>query len=319
MLAWANDWTISNVKSHDHGNLGFDIGGSGDQVNNNGLISDSEAYAINYTNCASSQGLCHGFGLYGSTNITFRNCKSRNNGRDGFDFGSVGNNAPSSALVVNSESYDNGEDGFGANGSEEQANKMNTYYYINSVAFNNGQDGWDIYEAADVYLLHVIAHHNGNQNYFGGNFMIYSNASGPTTWTTKVTIRNSIGYKPKSHANVYMYNSNGRPTVIDSDYNIFIPRASDGEVFAETPWANEFTYTTPPSWKGPHDKVGIAHDPGFTALSTTSFATNNYRLLNTTGPAINAGLFTTVAPSAILQDKANITRANPPEIGMYEK
>ena len=319
MLAWANDWIISNVVSHDHGNLGFDIGGSADQVNNNGLISDSEAYAINFTNCASLGGLCHGFGLYGSTNITFKNCKARNNGRDGFDFGSVGNNATSTALVVNSASYDNGEDGFGANGSEEQTSKMNTYYYINSVAFNNGQAGWDIYEAADVYLLHVIAHHNGNQNGFGGNFMIYSNASGPTTWTTKVTIRNSIGYKPKTYANVYSYQANGRPTVIDSDYNIFVPRSSDSETFAETPYATGFTYTSPPSWKGPHDKVGIAHDPGFTAISTASFAGNNYRLLNTTGPAINSGLYWNVAPSAILQDKANINRANPPEIGMYEK
>ena len=319
MLAWANDWTISNVISRNHGNFGFDIGGSADQTNNNGLIVDSEAHSINYTGCAGAQGLCHGFGLFGSTNITFRNCKARNNGRDGFDFGSVGNNATSTALVVNSESYDNGEDGFGANGSSEQSSKMNTYYYVNSVAFNNGAAGWQVYEAADVYLYHVIAHHNGNQSGFGGNFMFYSNVSGTDTWTTKITMRNSIGYKPKSYANVYSYQANGRPTVIDSDYNIFVPRTSDTETFAETPWATGFTYSSPPAWVGPHDKLGLASNPVFTAISTTSFAGNNYRLLNASGSAYNAGLFTNVAPSAILQDKVNVTRANPPDIGMYEK
>lgn len=310
-MSYSNDWTVSNSVSHDNGQIGFTVGGISDQASVNGTFSDTEAYGNGTTDNGS--GIQHGFGLYGSTNISYIRCTSHNNGRDGFDFGTTSNASDSSATVVDSSSYDNGEDGFAANGGSG----TNLFTYINAVAYNNQQAGWNIYAGAETSLYNCIAHHNGNQTSFGGNFMINSEYVDGLPAITKAVLRNCIGYKPRSYANVYSYNSSGLVTTIDSDYNIFVPRSANTEVFAETPFGSQFTYTNKPSWVGAHDKVGIAYAPNFVAVSTASFALNDYHLATGTGAAINAGVTITGVPSWV-NDRDGRPRANPPEIGPYE-
>ncbi|HVK56082.1 MAG TPA: right-handed parallel beta-helix repeat-containing protein [Burkholderiales bacterium] len=310
-MSYSDNWRVSNTISHDNGTLGFGVGGLADQATNNGQFIDSEAYGNGKTDDGS--GIRHGFGLYGGTNISYIRCKARNNGRDGFDFGTTSNNSNTSATVIDSSAYDNGEDGFGSNGG----GSSNVYTYINSVAFNNAQAGWNIYGGADSSLYNCISHHNGSQNGYGGNFMIYAHNHDGKAAYTKAKLRNCIGYKPKAYANVYSYNSDGLPTSIDSDYNIFVPRSSDSETFAETPFGSTFSYANKPNWVGSHDKVGIAHDPKFAGVSTSSFAGNDYHLASGSGPAINAG----IAISGIAtwtKDRDGKLRASPPEAGLYE-
>jgi hypothetical protein len=269
-MAWTDDWVVSDSLAYNNANMGFSAGNMDDQTAINGLFVDSEAYGNGAT--GSSGDLRHGFGLYGSRDITFLRCYSHDNGRDGFDFGTTSNAAASSAYVVDSSSYNNGEDGFGTNGAYDRAGVENKSIFVNTVAFGNSQAGWNIYAGATAELYHVIAHHNGSQNSFGGNYMVYSEKYGNDIYSTRVTMRNSIGYKPKSYANVYSYNSGGAQTYISSDYNIFVPRSSNSEVLAETPFGSTYTYSNPPSWSGPHDKFGPSYAPSVAKLCTSSFA-----------------------------------------------
>lgn len=307
-ISYANDWTVTDSLATDNGTVGFAVGG----------IADENSHSGSFTRCTASgngalgagSGIQHGFALYAGTNITYTHCIAHSNVRDGFDFGTSTNSNPHSATVLNSQSYDNGEDGYGTNGGSA-ANNVSTY--INSVAFNNVQAGWHLYSGATAFVYHSVAHHNGDQTAFGGNFMIYSESP----FATSATIRNSIGYKPKAYANVYSYTSGGLATTIDSDYNLWVPRASNTETFAETPFGTAFTYTAPPSWVGAHDQLGMSIDVAFMATSTSSFAANNYHLDSNCSTAHRAGVALPSVPEASL-DIDGQARTAPVDIGLDE-
>ena len=304
-ISYADHWTVAHAISHDNGQIGFAVGEMDDKHADSGTFQDSTTYRNGLR--GDSHGIRHGFGVYGGTNITFLRCISHDNGRDGFDFGTTSNSHDSSTAVINSAAYNNGEDGFATNGGSGK----NTTTYLNSIAYNNGQAGWHIYDGVDATLYHTIAHHNGNQRSFGGNFMIYSE-----NLVTTAIIRNSIGYKPKSYANVYSYNSRGLKTHIDSDYNIFVPRSSNSEVMSETPFGTSQTYKSPPTWIGPHDKIGLKYDPDFVHVGTGNFTQNDYHLASPNGAAVNAG---TALPHTIaVQDRDGQNRSGNVDIGLYQ-
>lgn len=306
LLGWSDNWTISNTIAHGNGSMGIDIGAATDYVTKNGVISDSEAYGNGYDdNGNASTDLAHGFGVYAGQNIRFLRCKAYQNGRDGFDFGTTTNSNDASVTVIDSASYDNGEDGFGLNAGDTP-NVVGTF--INTVAYNNGQAGWDIYHGPKAYLYHVVAHNNGGSS-FGGNILAYSGVSQPT----RITVKNSIFYKPR-YAQFGSYTGNF--PVVTSDNNIYVPRSSNSEVFSEQPFGSTQTYSSPPSWIGANDKLGTSFDPRFVAAGTSSFASNDYHL-QSTSPAINAGQYLS-SPSEAAKDKDGKVRGNPPEIGMYE-
>jgi len=254
-MSYSDSWRVSNSRAYNNGTVGFSCGGVDDNLSRNGTYQSSQAYG-NGKNSGDS-GLAHGFGLYGCKDITYARCSAYNNRRDGFDFGSATNVASSSAVIVGCTSHDNGEDGFGANGSTKASAAKNTFAYRNCQANGNAQSGWDIYGGATVELDNVVAHHNGNQQGYGGNVMVYSELIDGDRYETRLTIRNSVGYAPSRHANVYSYDSGGVRTMIQSDNNVFVPRSSDGEVFAETPYGKTYTYDNLPSWVGSNDCVGI--------------------------------------------------------------
>mgnify|MGYP003694104777 CR=1 FL=1 len=112
-----------------------------------------------------------GFGVYGSTGITFLRCRAHGNRRDGFDFGTTSNTHDASATILNSQTYDNGEDGFGMSGGTAGTT---TFTVINSVAFNNAGSGAQIYNGVTATLYHNVFHHNANASNFSGNILTYS-------------------------------------------------------------------------------------------------------------------------------------------------
>ena len=312
-VAHSDDWLISNSQSHHNKAIGFDVGGINDHHSNNGRFRDTEAFA---NGNKGSTDIAHGFALYGATNITYERCKAYANARDGFDFGTVGNNRASSATVIDSMAFDNAEDGFAANGAYDAARVNNTFTYIRSIAYNNAQSGWHIYGGADAFLYHVISHHNGSQQNFGGNYMIYSSAFGPDVYTTSATIRNSIGIAPKKHVNVYSYDSGGIATRIDSDFNIFVPRHKDTENAAELPYGITHDYKGSRTWAGKNDCIGLHCNPKFIHIDTEDFWQNDYHL-SPDSPAIDAGVVLNIDIPRTMQFSGRDI-SNAPDIGVYE-
>jgi hypothetical protein len=134
----------------------------------------------------------------------------------------------------------------------------------------------------------------------------------------QITLRNNIFYKPKRFAQISSYNSPGGNPVINSDYNIYVPRFSNGETGFDYPWGTYRSYTSPPAFIGTHDKLGLAYDPGFVAsASTTDFASNNYHLSSSSSSASNAGV-TLSGISRAATDRDGRVRGNPPDIVPYE-
>jgi hypothetical protein len=314
-IHYADGWTVSNSISHNNGDathgVGFSVGGISDLLAQNGTFVDSEAYQ----NGVGSSDIAHGFLLAGGANIRYIRCKAHSNGRDGFDFGTADNDADASATVVDSISYNNSEDGFGINGGTAVSGSNVTGDYINTLSFNNNGSGWHIYDGVTVGIYHSIAHSNGIQSSFGGNVMAYSNAGYNAV---NLTLRNNIFYKPKTHVQVYQFGDSGPDPVIDSDYNIYYPRVSNSEDGFEIPWGVTSTYDSPPAFIGANDIVGIDSEQLFKSiLSTTDYTLNDYRIYSPSSIAYKAGIdLPGIADAAT--DKAGRTRADPPEIGLYE-
>lgn len=251
---YTDNFLASNIISHHNAFIGFEVGGINDQNSDGGKFVDVEAFA----NGVGQDDIAHGFGLYGSTNITYERAKSHNNGRDGFDMGSVSNSNNASAIFKDAQSYDNGEDGFGINSGPSGSVSAT---YIDSVAYNNEQAGWDIYDGPRVILLRAVAHNNGTES-FGGNILTYSNSDGVPA--PEITIKDSIFYKPK-YAQFGSYT--GIFAKVTSSNNIFIPRSSNEEVFSESPFGTTQSYSKPPSFVSGTDKVGIGYVSAIASLS----------------------------------------------------
>jgi hypothetical protein len=212
--------------------------------------------------------------------------------------------------VISSTSYNNGEDGFGVNSGPSGTVAIN---YINVVAFNNSGSGWQIYDGAVVGIYHSVAHSNGANKAFSGNILAYGYGNAPAP---RITLRNNIFYKPKSFAQFGSYT--GKPAMIDSDYNIYVPRASNSETFSDYPFGTYKPYTAPPSFIGTHDKVGLAYDPGFVgANSTTNFQANDYHLASQSSIAVAGGAALGQVADAEI-DRDGVRRNSPPEIGAYQ-
>jgi hypothetical protein len=304
---YADAFTIDHTLTHTNLQNGVDIGATSDSMCANGLLRDSESYD---NSLGQVGGVANGFGVYGSTGITFLRCRAHGNRRDGFDFGTTSNTHDASATILNSQTYDNGEDGFGMSGGTAGTT---TFTVINSVAFNNAGSGAQIYNGVTATLYHNVFHHNANASNFSGNILTYSEP-GASAGPVNLTLRNNIFFRPKTFAQIGSYSSVS--TVFDSDYNVWVPRASNTETMVEYPTATYRSYTNPPVWFGVHEQYGTAANPSFSSISTSAFASNNYHL--TPGSvAVNAGLFL-ASPASVLTDLDGVTRSNPPEIGAYE-
>jgi hypothetical protein len=187
--------------------------------------------------------------------------------------------------------------------------------YINSIALNNSQSGWNIYNGPIVGIYHSVAHNNGAQTSFGGNILTFAEAGYPPP---NITLRNNIFFQPKAFAQIGMYRSEGGNPIIDSDYNIYVPRSSNTEIGFDYPYGISSNYNNPPSFIGPNDKVGIAYDPGFvSSASKTNYDANDYRLSGGSSIAADAGVVLTGVAGAD-KDRDENGRGTPPDIGAYE-
>lgn len=314
-LSFAEDWAVTRSSFHHNGTAGLALGYLADDPTRKGLIEDCLSYQNG--NNSASNGLGHGFVLWGGTGITVRRCEAFNNLRTGFEVGNATNEKESSVSVFNSSAHDNGEDGFGVSGSYVSFKKTNRSLFLRDIAYNNQQSGWHIRRGAQASLYHVIAHDNGVQNGYGGNFFIQSEAGAPVN----VTLKNSIGYKPKTYANVFSFESQGEQAFITSGHNLFVPRASDKEILAETPFGLRYSYLDvltkgrKPDWVSSSDEVGLKQDPKFVSAGP-SFATLDYHV-QPGSPAINAGL-----PLPDIPESRTDLDGNPvdsqPDCGLYE-
>ena len=311
-VGYSDDGIIRNSLIHNSSQSGIQLGLAADIPNYGWLLEDLDVYDNGLTT-SGTEDLPHGLQIVGSFDVTIRRVESHGNRRDGFDFGTAAyNNAGSmSAVVIDSASYNNGEDGFGVNGGSGSV----VVDYINVISFNNRVSGWQIYDGPDIGIYHSVAHSNGTNSSFGGNILTYTDAGYPPP---KITLRNNIFYKPKAFAQVGSYNSPGGNPIIDSDNNIYVPRSSDTETGFDFPWGTQKNYNNPPSFIGPNDKVGMAYNPGFvSSASKTNIKANDYHLSSGSSTAADAGVVLTGVAVAD-QDRDAKVRGTSPDIGAYE-
>ena len=243
-VSYSDHWLIDSSVSHDNGDIGFAVGGINDERTIGGEFRYSQAYK---NGALGSGGVRHGFGVWAAEELTFQHCVAHNNKRDGFDFGSVTNTNDTSVTVIASFAYENGEDGFAANGGTGS----NQVIYRDSLSQRNFQAGWHIYDGVSVTIENSAAVSNGYKRHFGGNFMVYGETN-----PAQVHISDTVGYQPGRHANIYSFESKGQATVIRSNNNIFVPRNGDSDVFAETPYGRRHSYQMQPDWLSVSDLVG---------------------------------------------------------------
>ncbi len=275
------------------------LGDAADAGGNNVIVRRVKAY-YNGVDAKQNDGSTSiGFQQTGSMNLLFDSCEAYGNGRDGFDGGRADNAGNSSITFVNNYSHDNGEDGFGLN-SGPTGNVV--AQHINTIAARNKQANWTTYDGAHLELYNSV----GIGSPF--NFQAFASYSGWPVPTLK--IRNSYLRVLSGARQIQYYNLPAGYPTFDSDYNIWAPNAANSEA-----WDNDTTgktYANPPTWKGAHDKIGIANVQAF-----VNIANDDYHLADSTGPANKAGIAITT-PTQALTDAAGVLRANPPDIGAYQ-
>ena len=310
--AWQDSLLYEDGLAHDNGALegggipasgvGIIMGEGADATGNNNILRRVKSYNNGKGASQNDGSVSFGFQITGGVNTLFDACEAYGNGRDGFDGGRADNAGNASMVFLNSYSHDNGEDGFGLNAGPTG---NVTAVHINTVAARNGQANWTIYDGAHIEIYHS-AGRSSTANIHA--FKSYSDWPAPT-----VKIRNSYMSTQSGGKQIHYYNPGalGYP-VFDSDYNLWVPNSSNSEIFDDDLGT---TYTAPITnrWtRGAQDKYGIAFAQAFTNL-----AGDDYHLANATGPANNAGTYLT-SPTGVNIDRNGVTRANPPDIGIYE-
>jgi len=311
-VGYSDNGVIRNSLVHNASQSGIQLGLAADIPNYGWLLEDLDVYDNGLTT-SGMENLPHGLQIVGSFDVTIRRVKSHGNRRDGFDFGTAAynNGGSMSAVVIDSASYSNGEDGFGVNGGSGSV----VVNYINVVSFNNSVSGWQIYDGPDIGIYHSVAHSNGTNSSFGGNILTYTDGGYPRP---RITLRNNIFYKPKAFAQIGSYNSPGGNPIIDRDYNIYVPRSSNSEIGFDFPWGTQKNYSNPPSFIGPNDKLGVNYNPGFvSSASKTSFNANDYHLSDGNSTAVSAGVVLT-GVALTDKDRDSKARGTSPDIGAYE-
>jgi hypothetical protein len=275
------------------------LGDAADAGGNNNIVRRVTAYS-NGVNARPNDGSTSiGFQQTGSVNLLYDSCEAYGNGRDGFDGGRADNAGDSSATFLNCYSHDNGEDGYGWN-SGPTGNVVGIH--INGISARNGQGNWTTYDGAHIELYNCVGMSSN------ANFLAFASYAGWPVPTIK--IRNSYLRVLAGGKQISYYNQAAGYPKFDSDYNIWAPNAANSEAFDDDGTGK--TYAAPPSWKGAHDKIGIANVQAF-----VNAATDDYHLANNTGPASKAGIYIS-APSMDLTDRNGTLRSNPPDIGVYQ-
>lgn len=308
--AWQDALLYEDGLAHDNGALegggipasgvGIIMGEAADATGNNNILRRVKSYDNGKGASQNDGSVSFGFQITGGVNTLFDRCEAYGNGRDGFDGGRADNAGNASMVFLNSYSHDNGEDGFGLNAGPTG---NVTAIHINTVAARNGQANWTIYDGAHIEIYNSVGRASSANIHA---FMV-------NTPATTVKIRNSYMGVQSGGKQIHYYNPGlyGYP-VFDSDYNLWVPNASNAEIFDDDQLT---TYTAPITngWtRGANDKYGLSFAQAF-----TNVAGDDYHLANATGPANNAGIYLT-SPAGVNIDRSGVTRANPPDIGIYE-
>lgn len=313
---WGTDGYVSYCTFGNNANgAGFKLGIGDDRNCDGTVIEDSTAYN-NGNSTTGCEGLPHGWHITytppGNTaSATFRRCKAYDNRRDGFDSGMVGTATDSdiTTYFFDCESWDNGEDNFAVNGDTDATNAVCRAYYVNCITYNNKENsgcgiasGFTVYEGGTAYIYHCVA------AYCVHSFGLWA-LSG---YTTQVTVRNSISFKPDVLAIDESYDVGTRN--IDVDYSLFIPVTADTESLSPG-----YDYTQTPNtnvtW-GSNNIKGIANDPDFTAISGSVYESNDFHI-GVDSDCINQGGNLTT-PTEVDTDKDGVSRDTSPDIGVYE-
>jgi len=290
-----NSASFLNVVTHDNGMSGAVFGGYGNDPCTDCSMVDVESYS---NGVPANGGNNHGVDAINSGTadhpVVFLRCKAHDNGRDGFDNGIVTTSGVIHLLILHSESYSNGEDGFACSGDPNCASCDVNCSVVNSIAWKNA-DVMVAYETGAIMrFTNGIGHATGES---GGVGCVA--VSGPVD----ISFNNSICYKTAA-GNSGAWSQGGGATgnpLRHSTNSIYIPLAADSEPLIYGGPAGGYDYAGSPAtnpgglfttWVG--NLLGISSPnndspPLFTAVSTTTYAANNYYPSASTAKSVDAG------------------------------
>jgi hypothetical protein len=315
-FSYSDNFEVRDCVASYNDHLGFSVGGINDQNCDGGKFYDCIAHHNGQSaQCTPNHETCHGFGLFGCTNMEYWRCISYNNSLRGFDFGTASNTNLVTAKLIDCTAYNNGEDGFAASGVN-LGYPIATVYWINCISYNNNETGFHIYEGVTGYMYHCVSYGNKHYGLYCSGPM---SMAGTTVYMGNCILSNNgrspvCAYLIPNLALHFQNNLYERGTSA-LDYLILwnYGRSENQRNYTWTgennlsKWKSEMS----PNDADSHDSVGDGWQSKFVNPATADFH------LGATSNCINAGVYLS-SPAGIQIDRDGNSRGNPPSIGAYE-
>jgi hypothetical protein len=325
----ANNWQISNVTASYITSGGLLTGFVNDWPVNGGAyvnatVSDSGCGSAAAPDCTSdNSGAADAFNFSGGENMWCVNCTAHDTGERGASGGVVVDSKMTADWKLhwrNFTTYNNGSTcnvnahwcsaaGIRPSGNDWYNSAVLRSFIVGLVGWGNKHACDAAYGGAFQEVWHATCYNNG----FGGGaeHQLLSEDVGQRWFNSIDSLQgsNTASYQAGT-ADGQLPQGTFTPVAMSNCYR---PAAADSESFgaAFNGWPGVGTYANPPAWiSRATNKIGLANcDPKFTALSTSSFAANNFRL-QAGSSAIDAGRFFLLANGAGSAQTTMTVKAN---------
>jgi hypothetical protein len=316
-LGRLNNWQISNSIAYMNDNICYYTGWNNDHIVDQGgfvnvVAHDSGCGSAANPACTSGGGSADQFFLVGGRGLWCVNCTSYNAGERGVNTGVIQDANMGGDFVYrfrNLTSYNNGAScagggphycssaGIDTSGNDGANSDRSRNYIVGGIFWRNKSLAESTYGFGYQEAWHITAYYNATDG-GGASHALRSDANNQLLF-------NSIDSRQGGGGASYSAGSSGTgspektftPTALNNCYR---PSSSNSESLGASygGWPGSGSYASPPSWIGPTNKVGLTNcDPKFAALSTSSFASNNFTL-QAGSTAIDAGRFLMLANGA---------------------
>lgn len=314
MIGRYDDYQVSNSIAHDLAHQGWGTGLNAGHKTNRGAFVNVTGHDIGcgsraYPTCTRGIGSEDIFEFNDDISMWCVRCTAYNGGERGFNNGVIGNTTMGGNHVHRYRdivSYNNGNGpspckasgphfcegaGMQVSGNDYENADTTHEFVLGGITWGNFGVGIGNYTQNIMEVWNASQYRNNVGRSDEGDFNLNTTSKG-------FRVFNSISQKANSGAAAWVItpgNANGaepqKQFTPIAGSNCFRSYSVDSEGLGSSAggWPGLGTYLTPPAWiDGTNKTTRASCDPKFTALSTNSFAANNFRL--TSGStAINAG------------------------------
>jgi hypothetical protein len=324
-LGRLNNWQVSNAIAYMNRSMCYYTGWNNDHIVDQGgfvnvVAHDSGCGSAAAPSCTSGGGTADQYFFVGGRNLWCVNCMSYNAGERGVNTGVIQDANMGGDFVYrfrNLISYNNGDScegsgphfcasaGIDTSGNDWKSNDTARNYIVGGIFWHNKTLAASTYGGGYQEVWNTTNYYNG----FGGGhtFPLRSEARNTLIFNSIVPDGNPFeagtadGNQPQKQYT---------PTMLN---NCFRPNSSNSEAIGWSfgGWPGSGTYASPPAWiPAAQNQVGLTNcDPKLTALSTSSFASNNFNL-QAGSTAIDAGRFLMLANGAGSNSTSIVVKSN---------